>query len=122
MKASNFLKEVRKICRLSDLDPDKVGDNSQVEEVPKYLNPTPVNLTEIKGFKKLFVEELVYLGQITRNLLSQLGDNKKEEKILDISQNITRYMELILQIEVMVSKTRRKFVIYNGFIYEEKTV
>lgn len=122
MKTSNFLKEVRKICRLSDLDPDKVGDNPQVEEVPKNLNSTPVNLTEIRGFKQMFVEELTYLGQITRNLLSQLGDNKKEEKILDISQNITRYMELILQIEVMVSKTRRKFVIYNGFIYEEKTV
>lgn len=121
MRTSNFLKEVRRFCVLSNLDPDKFGDNPFVEKVPTNLIPIPVNLTEIQGFKKMFVVELEYLGQIVRNLLSQLGNDEENQKINDISENIINYMNLILQIEIMVTKTRRKFVVHNGFIYEEKT-
>jgi hypothetical protein len=120
MKTSNFLEEVRRLCRLSNLNPDKFGDNLRFEKVPANLNSTPVNLNEIRGFRKPFVKELEYLGQIARNLLSQIEDDRENQKINDISKNIIDYMNLILQIETMVIKTRRKFVVHNGFVYEEK--
>lgn len=121
MKTHSFLEEVKRLCRRANLDPDKSGNNLQAEEVPSHLNPTPVDLYGIRGFKKPFVRELDCLGQITRNLISQIGDTELDDDILVISRNITDYIESILKIEIMVTKIRRKFVVFNGFIYEEKT-
>lgn len=121
MENSIFLEEAKRLCEISFLNPNEVGNNADVEKIPPNLIQPQVNLAGIPGFNKGLIKEIEKSGKMIRNLLSQRGNHEKDKEIIDIINYLTHYMESLLQVEIMVTKTRRKFVVHNGFVYEEKT-